>query len=233
MRRRRERLLARKPLFQTRARTRQPLPHQPRQTPFLLPRSANPLSSVLLKNPAKPGLPSFRCRSRPMREDSTESGADANTRGRGEPAIRIGRRIFAFFHSRPPGFPAIPPSSVGMDCRNDERKRIQHTLPDRSGQALLHQSNFTFGHRGALRIFPHLPSWRRPGSAVESRRGPACRAGREFPKNSIKSDKFTGFFDKFLKINFLGNDAAGIRAQGNSAMARYTCDNGKCAQMRG
>ncbi len=32
---------------------------------------------------------------------------------------------------------------------------------------------------------------------------------KEFRKNSINIDKFTGFFDKFPKIKWVGNDAAG------------------------
>ena len=81
--------------------------------------------------------------------------------------------------------------------------------------------------------------------------------GKEFRKNSINIDKFTGFFDKFPKIfegkcvklrGIAGSEcgqmrvrkpfpAAGfrrrIRAQGNSAMVRGTVDDGKCGELRG
>ena len=112
------------------------------------------------------------------------------------------------------------------------RARSTFSTPLRSGRALLHQPSFIFEHRGALRIFAHLPSWRRPGSTVESRRGSACRAGMEFPKNSIKLDKFTGYFDKFPAIYFLRKGRRLIAAQGNTAMARASLDDSKCANLR-
>jgi len=42
---------------------------------------------------------------------------------------------------------------------------------------------------------------------------------------SVKFDKFTMFFDKFLNIYLGGNDTRCIRAQGNSAMARVPRDD--------
>ena len=49
---------------------------------------------------------------------------------------------------------------------------------------------------------------------------------REFLKNTINIDKFTGFFDKFLTIYFFRKRRRRIAAQGNSAMVRDTRDDG-------
>ena len=49
---------------------------------------------------------------------------------------------------------------------------------------------------------------------------------------SVKFDKFTMFFDKFLNNYLGGNDARCIRAQGNSAMARVPRDDRNCGEMR-
>ena len=55
---------------------------------------------------------------------------------------------------------------------------------------------------------------------------------REFPKNSINIDKFTGFFDKFLKIDFPGIRRLGIATQGilpRAASCAMTANAGRCA----
>ena len=59
---------------------------------------------------------------------------------------------------------------------------------------------FTPAHPGRRESFARLPGIGASGRTVESRPGGHAGVSREFPNNSIKSDKFTGLFDKFLKI---------------------------------
>ena len=94
--------------------------------------------------------------------------------------------------------------------------------------------------RNCLRLVRNQPAFariRRPrgfggfrydGEADQFRSAPG-----EFPKNSINIDKFTGFFDKLMKINFVDFGAAGSRRREDSATARAARHDGKCGELRG
>ena len=60
---------------------------------------------------------------------------------------------------------------------------------------------FTPAHPGRRENFARLPGIGSSGRTMESRPGEHAGVNREFLKNTINIDKFTGFFDKFLKIN--------------------------------
>ena len=81
---------------------------------------------------------------------------------------------------------------------------------------------------------PHFPAF--AGTGEEENAGImaepiASLEDKEFPKNSINTDKLTGFFDKFLKIKFLGFDAAESGRRGilpRSAGPAMTANAGSC-----
>ena len=88
-----------------------------------------------------------------------------------------------------------------------EARRARHFHEDETMTKQISCEPFTPAHPGRRENFARLPGIGGSDRAMESRPGERACVNREFPKNSINIDKFTGFFDKFPKINLRKNSS--------------------------